>query len=75
MEYNWARVGVAVASSPTGPFKFLRSFRPHKEQSRDFTVFKVRHALHTLADRQTMAGYRWCLMVLLMVSWPPRLVI
>lgn len=39
--YDLARVGVAVSSSPTGPFKFLRSFRPHGQQSRDFTVFKV----------------------------------
>jgi hypothetical protein len=39
--YALAHVGVAVSSSPTGPFKFLHSFRPHGQHSRDFTVFKV----------------------------------
>ncbi len=33
--------GVAVAMSPTGPFTFIRSFRPNGQQSRDLAVFKV----------------------------------
>lgn len=39
-DYEWARVGVAVAKNVTGPYRFLRSFRPHHQQSRDVTVFQ-----------------------------------
>lgn len=39
--YDMARAGVAVSDSPTGPFRYLRSFRPHGEQCRDLTLFKV----------------------------------
>ena len=40
-QYSWARVGVAVSNTPVGPFKVLRSFRPHEQESRDMTVWKV----------------------------------
>lgn len=40
-DYSMARVGVAVATSPLGPFGYLGSFRPHGEESRDFTLFQV----------------------------------
>ena len=41
-DYTWARLGVAVSvTGPLGPFDFMRSFRPHEEESRDFTVWKV----------------------------------
>lgn len=40
-DYEWARVGVAVASNVTGPYHFLTSFRPHNQHSRDLTVFQV----------------------------------
>lgn len=40
-KYEMARAGVAVSATPTGPFKFLHSFRPNDQQSRDLTVFKV----------------------------------
>jgi len=39
-DYEWARVGVAVASNVSGPYRFLRSFRPHNQHSRDLTVFQ-----------------------------------
>eukprot|EP01023_Acetabularia_acetabulum_P052954 TRINITY_DN5896_c0_g2_i6.p1 TRINITY_DN5896_c0_g2~~TRINITY_DN5896_c0_g2_i6.p1 ORF type:complete len:273 (+),score=26.58 TRINITY_DN5896_c0_g2_i6:82-900(+) len=41
-EYTYfkAQVGVATADTPTGPFKFLKSFNPHEKDSRDMTVFK-----------------------------------
>ncbi|KAK9828447.1 hypothetical protein WJX72_000040 [[Myrmecia] bisecta] len=39
-DYELARVGVATSSSPTGPFVYQDSFRPHGQQSRDLTVFK-----------------------------------
>ena len=42
--YQQARLGVAVSKSPVGPFTFERSFRPHGQESRDFTVWKVRHS-------------------------------
>ena len=40
-DYEWARVGVAVAKNVTGPYRFLRSFRPHSQEARDLTVFQV----------------------------------
>jgi hypothetical protein len=41
-ERDKAMVGVAVADSPTGPFHYLRSFRPHGCDSRDMTLFQDR---------------------------------
>lgn len=38
--YRAARVGVAVSRSPIGPFKYLKSFRPDGEMSRDMTLFE-----------------------------------
>ncbi len=38
--YRAARVGVAVSDTPTGPFHYLRSFRPDGEMSRDLTLFQ-----------------------------------
>lgn len=38
--YKDARVGVAVATRPAGPYRYLRSFRPNGEQSRDMTLFQ-----------------------------------
>ena len=40
-DYETARVGVAVAQRPEGPFVYQGSFRPHGQQSRDLTIFKV----------------------------------
>ena len=40
-DYELARVGVAVSDSPTGPFRYLSSLRPHNQQARDMTVFQV----------------------------------
>ncbi len=40
-DYALARVGVAVAASPLGPFSYLGSFRPHGQESRDFSLFQV----------------------------------
>ena len=38
-DYAKACAGVAVSDSPTGPFKYLGSFRPNNAMSRDQTVF------------------------------------
>lgn len=38
-DYSKACAGVAVADSPTGPFKYLGSFRPNDAMSRDQTIF------------------------------------
>ncbi|KAH7665309.1 Glycoside hydrolase family 43 protein [Dioscorea alata] len=40
VNYTKASVGVAVSESPTGPFEYLYSKRPHGFESRDMTVFK-----------------------------------
>jgi hypothetical protein len=37
--YKVARVGIAVSSSPTGPYHYLRSFRPLGQESRDIGQF------------------------------------
>ena len=38
--YTDARVGIAVADRPEGPFAFVRSLRPHGEFCRDMTLFR-----------------------------------
>lgn len=38
-DYSFARAGVAVSESPTGPFKYLGSVRPNGQMSRDMTLF------------------------------------
>ena len=38
--YTKASVGVAVSDSPTGPFTYLYSKRPHDCESIDMTIFK-----------------------------------
>ena len=40
MDYLYARVGIAVSDSPTGPFRYLGSLAPDKSDSRDMTVFQ-----------------------------------
>lgn len=37
--YQYARAGVAVSDSPTGPFEYLGSVRPEGQMARDQTVF------------------------------------
>jgi hypothetical protein len=39
-DYALAAAGVAVADSPTGPFRYLRSERPEGQMSRDQTLFQ-----------------------------------
>ncbi|KAI3785137.1 hypothetical protein L1987_44250 [Smallanthus sonchifolius] len=38
--YTKASVGIAVSNSPTGPFDYIKSTRPHGCESRDMTIFK-----------------------------------
>ncbi|MCX6910470.1 MAG: glycoside hydrolase family 43 protein [Verrucomicrobia bacterium] len=38
--YKAARAGVAVADSPTGPFRYIESVRPEGQDSRDQTLFQ-----------------------------------
>jgi hypothetical protein len=38
--YSAARAGVAVSQSPTGPYRFIRDFRPDGEMSRDMTLYQ-----------------------------------
>ena len=37
--YNAARAGVAVSDRVTGPYQYLKSFRPNGHMSRDMTLF------------------------------------
>ncbi|PPU84807.1 beta-glucanase [Xanthomonas sacchari] len=38
--YKDARVGVAMAERVDGPYRYLRSFRPNGQESRDMTLFQ-----------------------------------
>ena len=38
--YSYARAGVAISDSPTGPFTYLSSMRPNGNMARDLTVFQ-----------------------------------
>lgn len=38
--YTKASLGIALSDSPTGPFRYLHSKRPHGYESRDMTIFK-----------------------------------
>jgi hypothetical protein len=38
--YSAARVGVATSKSASGPYKFIRDFRPDGEMSRDMTLYQ-----------------------------------
>ena len=40
--YEEARVGLAIAPTPSGPFTYLGSFSPHGQAARDMNVFAVR---------------------------------
>jgi hypothetical protein len=56
--YRAARSGVAVAQAPTGPFTFLKSFRPDQSMARDQTLFvdddgKAYH-LYASEDNKTL---------------------
>ena len=39
-DYSYARAGVAISDSPTGPFEYIGSMRPNGQMSRDQTLFK-----------------------------------
>ena len=39
-DYSCARAGVAVSDKPEGPYKYIESFRPNGQMSRDMTLFK-----------------------------------
>jgi beta-galactosidase len=39
-DYEYARIGVAISASPTGPYDYLGSMQPNGNDSRDMTVFQ-----------------------------------
>jgi hypothetical protein len=39
-DYLYARIGIAVAEQPTGPYQYLHSIRPFGLESRDMSVFQ-----------------------------------
>lgn len=39
-DYSYARAGVAISDSPTGPYTYIESMRPNNQMSRDMTLFK-----------------------------------
>lgn len=39
-DYSYAQSGVAVSSSPTGPYKYIGSVRPNGNMARDMTLYK-----------------------------------
>ena len=38
--YAWAEAGVAIADTPTGPFRYLGKTRPSGQELRDMTLFR-----------------------------------
>ena len=40
LDYLYARTGIAISDSPTGPFSYIGSLRPDGCDSRDMTVFQ-----------------------------------
>ena len=57
-DYSYAGLGVAVSDSPLGPFKFLKSMVPNKQDSRDMTVYKdtdgTAYVFHSKDRNKTM---------------------
>ena len=39
-DYSYAKVGIAIAQSPAGPFEYMGSMRPCGADSRDMTLYK-----------------------------------
>lgn len=58
-DYLYARAGVAVSDSPTGPFKYIESMRPNGQMSRDMTLFKDddRNAYHFYSSENNATMY------------------
>ena len=57
-DYSFARSGVAVSNSPTGPFTYIESVRPNGNVARDMTIFvdddgKAYH-FYSSEDNRTM---------------------
>jgi len=56
--YDAARSGVAVSGKATGPYNFIRSFRPNKSMARDMTLFVdddgKAYQFYASEDNQTM---------------------
>ncbi|NIR03364.1 MAG: family 43 glycosylhydrolase, partial [Gemmatimonadales bacterium] len=57
-DYRYARTGVAVSKSVTGPYEYLGSIRPNGAQSRDLTVFRddggAAYLIHASAGNRTL---------------------
>jgi Glycosyl hydrolases family 43/GDSL-like Lipase/Acylhydrolase family len=57
-DYSYARTGVAVSDKPEGPYKYLGSFQPNGQQSRDMTIFKDEdgkaYLIYASEDNNTM---------------------
>lgn len=39
-DYYYAGVNIAVSDTPTGPFSYVKSIQPNRQDSRDMTLFK-----------------------------------
>jgi Glycosyl hydrolases family 43 len=57
-EYKVAKVGTAVSTTPFGPFKFIRSFRPLGHESRDIGQFIDDDGTAYLVFEDRPFGYR-----------------
>ena len=57
-DYAYARAGVAISDTPTGPYHYLGGFRPNGAMSRDMTLFQDEDgtAFHVFSseDNRTM---------------------
>lgn len=39
-DYSYSQAGVAISDKPTGPYRYIRSYKPNGQMSRDMTLFK-----------------------------------
>jgi beta-xylosidase len=39
-DYSYSQAGVAVSDKATGPYRYIRSYKPNGQMSRDMTLFK-----------------------------------
>ncbi len=39
-DYSYARIGIAISETPTGPYEYLGSIQPNDNDSRDMTAFQ-----------------------------------
>lgn len=57
-DYSYSRAGVAVSDKPEGPYKYLKSYQPNGQMSRDMTLYQDEdgkaYLIYASENNQTM---------------------